>query len=230
MIYSMSSKGENRRIELGSTDTERDLGVVVSADAKWHKHVSAISAKASSTLGWLKKAFLTRDPVVWSKLYTTYVRAPFEFAAPVWSPYSICDIKKLEKVQMAATKVTHEMKNREYKDRLEALGLTTLESRRERGDCIQMFKIANSIEKVKWHVGPKSATQTDRPERVGSRRLQREMVRNCQQRYHFFSNRIVRGWNRLPDRVIKPCSGTSKETVNGFKAKYDEFQHKVNCK
>jgi len=30
-IYSMYKKDENRRVELGKTDTERDLGVVVSA-------------------------------------------------------------------------------------------------------------------------------------------------------------------------------------------------------
>jgi len=192
--------------------------------------VSAISAKASSTMGWLKKGFLSRDPVIWSKLYTTYVRAPFEFAAPVWNPYSIGDIEKLEKVQRTATKITQEMKGRSYKDRLEALGLTTLEDRRERGDGIQMFKIVNSIEKVNWHKGPISATQTDRPVRIGSRRLQREMVKNCAQRYHFFTNRIVNAWNRLPDHAVEPCSIIPKESVNAFKVKYDEVQSKVNCK
>ena len=36
----------------------------------------------------------------------------------------------------------------EYEDRLKELGLTTLESRRERWDLIQTYKIINMVEEV----------------------------------------------------------------------------------
>lgn len=216
-VYSMYDKTENRRIELEKTDTERDLGVVVSSDAKWHKHVSTISAKASSMLGWLKKAFRSRDPYMWKKLYTTYVRSAFEFAEPVWNPSSLGDISMLERIQHRATKISHVMKGLSYAERLKKLNLMTLENRRVRGDCIQMYKIGKGIEKVNLQSNPRNIPESDRPRRVGNGQLRREIVKNCSQRYNYFTNRIVGKWNGLPEETVEANS------VNSFKAKYDKF-------
>ena len=41
-----------------------------------------------------------------------------------------------------------ELRAMEYEERLEVLGLTTLETRRKRGDLIQIFKIFRGIENV----------------------------------------------------------------------------------
>ncbi|XP_065640464.1 uncharacterized protein LOC136073043 [Hydra vulgaris] len=49
-----------------------------------------------------------------------------------WSPYYTKDINELEKVQRRATKMIPELRHLEYKQRLEILGLTTLETRRLR--------------------------------------------------------------------------------------------------
>ena len=40
-------------------------------------------------------------------------------------------------------------------------------------------------------------------------------------RKHFFSNRVVDAWNELPQYVI------DAETVNSFKARLDNFFHKI---
>ena len=136
------------------------------------------------------------------------MRSPFEFAAPV----SNGEIKMIERVQHQATKIPHDLKGFRYEDRLEKLGLTTLEERRIRGDCLQMYKIEKGKEIVDWHFGPIPGPTSDRPVRVRSRRLQKEMVKNCEQRSQFFSNRVVDKWNKLPEEVVKA------ESVNAFKA------------
>ena len=41
---------------------------------------------------------------------------------------------------------------------------------------------------------------------------------------NFFSNRVVDGWNELPQCVI------DAETVNSFKARLDKFLHKFKWK
>jgi hypothetical protein len=143
----------------------------------------------------------------------TYIRPHLEFAASAWNLYSKGDIRLVEQVQRRAIKFSHVLKSFGYEARLERLGLTTLEARRTRGDCIQLFKLLGRQEEVNWHRGPRVIEP-----RYGRRmRLQREIVLNCAQRYNFYSNRVVGSWNSLPDAV------TSSTSINSFKKAYDDF-------
>ena len=58
------------------------------------------------------------------------------------------DIVKLEKIQHSATKIAHSMKALTYNKRLEILNLTTLETRRTRGDLTQKFKDISKIDEI----------------------------------------------------------------------------------
>ena len=78
-------------------------------------------------------------------LYCTYVRPHLEFAVQSWCPYLIKDIKELENVQRRSTKMVLEIS---YEDRLTALGLSTLEERRLRGDLIQQFELFKGYDSV----------------------------------------------------------------------------------
>ena len=60
---------------------------------------------------------------------------------------------KIEGIQKRATKMVIELRSMEYEDRLKKLGLTTLESRRKRGDLIQTYKIINKVEEVDIDMG-----------------------------------------------------------------------------
>ena len=211
--YSMSDSSDGRSYQLSATDTEKDLGVTVSSDMKWHKQVVAVSNKGNSVLGWMKGAFMSRDAQLWKKLYITYIRPQLEFAAPVWNPFLSGDIKTLERVQRRATKVAHELRGLSYPERLDCLGLTSLQLRRERGDCLQNFKIINGLEEVKL-TAYRSSTSS-RTSRRGKSRMKRELVRNCEPRHHFLTNRVVNRWNNLPAKAITASS------VNVFKAEFD---------
>ena len=54
----------------------------------------------------------------------------------------------LEGVQRRATKIIQNYDRLSYEDRLQRLDLTTLETRRLRGDMIEVFKILNNFEDV----------------------------------------------------------------------------------
>ena len=53
------------------------------------------------------------------------------------------DIDILERVQRRATKIIPKLRNNNYEMRLKECGLITLETRRLRGDQIEVFKILN---------------------------------------------------------------------------------------
>ena len=65
----------------------------------------------------------------------------------IWSPHKKKDIKKLDKFQGLATKVSPSLRNIPYKERLSRLKLPTLEKRRGRGDFIAVYRASKGVEK-----------------------------------------------------------------------------------
>ena len=58
------------------------------------------------------------------------------------------DIDLLEKVQKRATRLMMKDTNLSYSERLKILNITTLETRRLRGDLIQVFKFFKGFDNV----------------------------------------------------------------------------------
>ena len=73
------------------------------------------------------------------KIIVAMIRPRLEYAAVVWSPNLKKDIKKLERIQWAATKLVASLRDLPYEERLLRLDLMSLEQRRIRGDLIAMF-------------------------------------------------------------------------------------------
>ena len=107
-----------------------------------------------------------------------------------------------------------------YEDSLEAL--FPLAERRLRGDLIQFYKIQNGLNIVNW-VNPivkRPALESAGPARAvrgSSHAIERQIIRNCEPRYWFLSNRIAPLWNALPSDIVNSNSTYS------FKNKLDKF-------
>ena len=138
--YTMIDKRSRTTHQLTVTESERDLGIMISSDAKWHVHANTIAAKANSILGWMKNSFMCRSEHLWKKLCTTYIRSHLEYAAPVWNVYNKSDIVTIKRVQRRATKVPHSLKQFDYNERLARMGITQLTERRCRGTAFSSTK------------------------------------------------------------------------------------------
>ena len=156
-----------------------------------------------------------------SRLYKAFVRPHLEYAVQVWNPYLKKDVKVLESVQRRATKLVPGLKKLSYTDRLKELNLTTLEERRVRGDLIEMYKITTGLDKINWHKPPIFKKTQDSMFRQIPRShdftIEKQLVKNCEQRYHFFSNRIVNAWNKLGNEVV------NSKNLNNFKKEIDKI-------
>ena len=217
---------------LSRSDCERDLGVSVASDLSWSVHIRTITCRANRILGQLKNTFTCRDTNLWCKIYTSLVRPHLEFAVQAWCPFLLQDIEMIEKVQKRALRIPHELRKlKNHDQRLEEVGLTTLEERRKRGDLIQLYKLINGLEIVDNSCFPKPAPSLKYlgPEpsiRGNSMKIERELfnakdknkyARFTTLRHNFFSNRVTNIWNELPDIIIKA------PTINYFKAGLDNF-------
>jgi ribonuclease P/MRP protein subunit RPP40 len=114
-------------------------------------------------------------------------------------------LKKLEKVQMRATKLVQGIRKLSYQDRLKSINLPTLKYRRIRGDIIEVFKM------ISGKYDPKVAINFDygnhtvictRGNRL--RMFQRHRPMHYNLRKYFFSIRIISIWNSLPDYINSP--------------------------
>ena len=97
-----------------------------------------------------------------------------------------------------------------YEERLLRLGLTTLKERSERGDLIEQVDFF-------WPQN-RSASQSVYNLRGHSLRLERQLVKGCEERSNLFSNRGVNPWNALSESAV------NAQSVNNFKDKVDKLR------
>ena len=136
-------------LPLDNVTEEKDLGVTVTDSFKSSTQCSIAAAKANRILGIIKKTFSCRDGIVLSKLYKSLVRPHLEYCIQAWNPYLQRDIDTLEKVQRRATKMMSGLEKVPYEERLKRLNLTTLKTRRIRGDLIEVFKVFKGLDDLR---------------------------------------------------------------------------------
>jgi len=210
--------------EIEKSSVERDLGLMVSSDLKWVTQVERATKAAKAIVAQIKNSFTYFDAELVRLLYVSLVRPHLEFAVPVWNPYLKGDIDELENIQHRATRLVPEFKRIEYGDRLKKLRLTTLETRRKRGDLIQFYKVVNGHDHIKWKKSPEKIVQGDkdgpaaRNLRRGGICFRREPANICAPRNEFFLNRVIPLWNEIPQNVREA------KTLNCFKAGLDNLK------
>lgn len=135
----------NKPLEL--VDTAKYLGVTIQSKLSWKPHISNITKKANSTLGFLRRNLRT-CPITLRKLsYTCFVRPTLEYASTVWSPHWADEIQQIEAVQRRAARFIV----RDYSycssptQMLHQLNLPTLEQRRHIARATMMYKVVNQL-------------------------------------------------------------------------------------
>ena len=118
---------ESGRKKLPTIQEEKDLGVLVKSDLKPSTQCVQVATKARKITGMTRRNFGRQDKTDFLIIYKTYIRPHLKYCNWAWSPHLVKDIKVIEKVQRAATKLVPELRKLDYNEKLKRLDLITLQ-------------------------------------------------------------------------------------------------------
>ena len=154
-------------------------------------------------LSQIMRSFKFRDRHTFLQLYKQHVRCHLEYCIQAWRPWHVQDIEALEKVQRRAIKQIRGLKGETYEEKLQELGLNSLERRRDFFDLVETYKIINNhYSGIDRSVFFKTTEHSERftrltsyPKNLLHQRFQSDVRKN------FFSIRVINIWNDLPDGI-----------------------------
>ena len=117
---------------LNRVEAQRDLGALITCDARFNEHIYAQVNKANKMLGFIRRSLSSRSDQflpTFRSLYVDLVRSHLEYASEIWNPKSVTLIKLVEGVQRRATRLL--LPNLTYNERLQQLNLLPLVYQRE---------------------------------------------------------------------------------------------------
>ena len=192
--------------QINQREQVKDLGMIISEDLKTHNQVSQACQRAHREIDRIRCSFISRSPAFISGMYKTFVRPHLEYCIEVWNPSFQGDINKMEKVQNKMSRLIQNGHLKTAEERNEALGITSHQKRRLRGDLINIYK----------NINDRNLFQLRNNDRMRGHNLTICIPRsNCTVKSHSFSMRSVKEWNKLPQFVVNSVS------LNSFKRNID---------
>ena len=198
------------------------MGVIISSDLSWSKHVEEIVNKVNKVLGLITRIVGNRNKDVFSLLYKSLVRPILEYACPLWDPHLVKNIKAVEAVQRRASRIALGQKRQEmpYEERCKILNWSSLERRREFLSLIECYKTVFDMNGINFtdhfEFCKSKKTRANHPYK-----LQTKSTRIDCHKYSFFV-RIIKLWNNLPSDVV---NSVDEPNISIFKARLKKYMN-----
>ena len=89
---------------LQETDRHSYLGICITKDLNWNKHIHQITASANRTLAFIRRNLHSCPINIKTTAYTTLVRPLLEYSSSIWDPHTQTLINQIEMVQRRAAR------------------------------------------------------------------------------------------------------------------------------
>ena len=171
------------------TEADKYLGITLTPDLKWNKHINNITNKANSMFGILRRNLRISSHTVKTHAYQALVRPHMEYASSVWDPHTQCNTRKLEMVNQ--------------------LGWDSLAKRRQNSRLCAFYKLTHTAAGDPWAQWLTAGHQTTR----GSHAWKYIPIQTTNNIYKLsFLPCTIIVWNRLP------CTLVAGPSLNAFRA------------
>lgn len=198
---------------LEDVDEEKDLGVMIDKELKFHRQTALAVKKANMALGLVKKSFAFLDDQTLPLLFKPLVRSHLEYGNVIWGPFYKGDSQHVERIQRRATKGVPGLGALPYDERLRRLKLPSLQHRRRRGDMIMVYKIITGKVNLNrndfFTFAPNQTNRGSHDFKLMKKKAIKDVRRNT------FSTRVIDDWNNLPKSVV------NAQSTDEFKQKLD---------
>ena len=136
-------------VGLKETYSAKYLGVNISRDLSWAKHINQFTMKINNSLKFIKRNIQTNIPKLKASAYKTYVCPLVEYAVPVWDPWQKKYINKIEMIQHRAIRYIFNDYSftSSVSNMLSKLNLPKLEKRRQISSLTMFYKIKHHLVK-----------------------------------------------------------------------------------
>ena len=188
---------------LQETDSHSYLGICITKDLNWNKHIHQITASANRTLAFIRRNLHSRPINIKTTAHKTLVRPLLEYSSSVWDPHTQTLINQIEMVQRrAAHFCLNDYTSREagcVSEMLNKLQLHQLKTRRTNRRLTIVHKA------IYGHLSLPINNLLQPVQRL-SRHLNNKAFntihdsKNCY-KYSYFP-RTIRDWNSLPDAIV----------------------------
>ena len=186
---------------LEATSSARYLGVDISSDLSWNKHINRMSNTANKTLGFLRRNIKTQHEGIKETAYKTLVRPQLEYSSSVWCPFTKQNSDKIEKVQRRAIRwVKNNYSPYESVTAMQsALGWRSLEFRRLDAKLCMLYKIVHNL--VAIPIPPYFQTPVRRTRHMHPFYFRQIHTHSSYYKFSFFPMTISL-WNKLPVEFV----------------------------
>ena len=124
---------------------KKNLGVQLSIDLTFSKHIAKTLSTCNKTVGWIMRTFRTRSKGTMKVLWNSMIQSRFDYCSQLWSPSLQVEINKIEDVQRHFTKKIEDMEDVPYSERLKKLNMYSQERRPGRYMCILIWKVSMKL-------------------------------------------------------------------------------------
>ena len=209
--YHSSLHMDNQIID--EVDTHKHIGIYLSSDCSWHKHIDYVKEKAWTRINAMRKFKFELDRKSLETIYLTFIRPILEYGDVVWDNCTLNEKQELDKIQIEAARiVTGTTKLISIQTLYDEIKWETLETRRNKHKLVLFYKMFNNISPAYLSsLVPPSVSSISTYNLRNAENVQAIDSRTSQY-FNSFLPSVVREWNNLPLQI------RSSDSVNSFKS------------